>query len=407
MDIRFLIHCIVLGSVYLFLSSVGEMHPVWSAGLKQMVLFAHIKLYYGNRERAVFGGAFIIYVLWETVYCITAFVTFPCVWLWKIEPDTFILDIIVMCMHILIYILIVSVIFKKKRKLVRGFSHSARLGIITCCMILEFAILEFRSTVYRFGEIRSYKILLAAMVFSCIVIGLWILNKREEQKKMQELTSYIHKTREIIPSVGRALGRLKELPGQSEQAELLLEELQAICRTDMQEVHREVSVIKTFESTGCLVLDEQLKSYMEEACEGAFQLDIIVRAPVNEILAAGLVDRYQLLQLIGDLYRNACKVVRKRKEGGHILICFGYNGEGFYEISVYDNGMPFPRYVLEHLGERGITTDGTGHGMADIFAVLKKGHGSFALEQTLPENSIFTKGIRIIFDGKEQVEGVL
>ena len=96
---------------------------------------------------------------------------------------------------------------------------------------------------------------------------------------------------------------------------------------------------------------------------------------------------------MGDLYRNANKVVRRNKGEGRILICFGYNMDGFYELSIYDNGDPFPEYVLEHLGKRGVTTGGRGHGISDIFEALHRGKMSFLLNQVLPKESIFTKGI--------------
>lgn len=406
-DLRFIIHCSVLGIVYLILSDIGETYPVLSCILKLIALLGHVRLYYHNKKNSVFRGVFVIYVLWEMLYVVIAFITFPCIYLWGVELNKSNLDFIIICIvgiHAVICSCITFMLLKKKQKIIQSFSHSAQMGIVICCMILEFAILEFRSMIYHPREIRSYKILLAGIVLSCIVIVLWVLDKREEQKKIRELTSYAHKTREIIPSVGRALKRLKDMSDQLEDAERLLEELQSICQTDMWEVYREVSNIKTFDSTGCFVLDEQLGRYLEEACEHDFQLDIIVRAPVDELLLTKQINRYQLLQLVGDLYRNAYKVVMKRNGGGHILICFGYNMKGFYEISVYDNGAPFPAYVLKHLGERGITTDGTGHGMADIFAVLEDGRGSFDLNQNLPESSIFTKGICIIFDGQARVE---
>ena len=61
------------------------------------------------------------------------------------------------------------------------------------------------------------------------------------------------------------------------------------------------------------------------------------------------------------------------------------------------------RYVLDHLGKRGVTTGGTGHGISDIFEALHRGKMSFFLNQRLPEESIFTKGICITFDGQEKV----
>lgn len=403
-DIKFVIHCILLGVAYLFLGEIGEKQPILSFGLKVSLLFLHIGLCYRNKKISVYRVGFIIYTLWDLLRVLILSIMAPCVYVMNMMQDMVKADITFSCIQFIGYILINHIVLNKKKRFILGLSYNAQMGIFTCCIIVEFVILEFRRMKYNLEDIRLYRILLVGIIFSCIVIVLWILDKREEQKKIRELTSYVHKTREIIPSVGRALKRLEEMPGQSESAERLLEELRSICEADAQGVHQEVSYIKTFESTGCFILDEQLGRYMEEACEKNFQLDIIVRASVDEILETEQINRYQLLQLIGDLYRNAYKVVLKRNGGGHILMCFGYNMQGFYEISIYDNGAPFPVHILNHLGERGVTTDGSGHGMADIFAALKEGSGSFDLNQNMPPNSIFTKGICIIFDGQARVQ---
>ena len=224
-----------------------------------------------------------------------------------------------------------------------------------------------------------------------------------EEAPGQVITSYAHRMREVIPSVGRVLYRLKEVAEYTEISEQIVEELRSIYQTDREETQRKNRSIKTFASTGCIVLDEQLERYLEEACEHKFTLDVIVRAPVNEILTRKWVDRYHLLQLVGDLYRNAYRAILKRREGGNILFCFGYNREGFYEISIYDNGEKFPEYIIKHLGERGVTTGGTGQGLADIFEVLKRSRASFVLNQNIGEHNIFTKGISIVFDGNGKV----
>lgn len=124
---------------------------------------------------------------------------------------------------------------------------------------------------------------------------------------------------------------------------------------------------------------------------------------MKDILKNKDIEIYTLLQIVGDLYRNANKVVRRNRSEGRILICFGYNTDGFYELSIYDNGDPFPEYVLEHLGKRGVTTGGRGHGISDIFEALHRGKMSFLLNQLLPKESIFTKGICITFDGREKI----
>lgn len=248
-----------------------------------------------------------------------------------------------------------------------------------------------------------YKVLLFTIVFGVIVLALWNYDKQQEQKKIQDLTAYSHHTREIIPSMGRALDKIGEMSEHMDQVSQIIEELREICSTDERQTAENAKIIKTFESTGIIALDLQLERYLEEAEKQNFTLDIIVRAPVKDILKSKDIEIYTLLQIVGDLYRNANKVVRKNKSEGRILMCFGYNTDGFYEFSIYDNGNPFPEYVLEHLGKRGVTTDGMGHGISDIFEALHRGKMSYFLNQLLPKESIFTKGICITFDGREKI----
>lgn len=147
-------------------------------------------------------------------------------------------------------------------------------------------------------------------------------------------------------------------------------------------------------------MDGQLERYLEEAAEQGFELDIMMRASVKEILNEKKIELYSLLQVVGDLYRNAYKAVLSNEKQGRILICFGYNWEGYYEISIHDNGPLFPEYVLRHLGERGVTTGGTGHGMADTFEVLERNQISYVLNQDLSEGGVFTKSISLVFDDR-------
>ena len=377
--ISFMISCVIICTMFLLLKCRRELLPLQRLLIELGILLLYIKIYYRKKTGWIFFHTFFLYVLWDLLYMAAILFAYPIVLLTGIKQKSVFEGIVLICGQLLFDLAALFYFRRNPWKLPAQVSWIAKAGIVLVCVQLEFAMLWFRTIPYHAEDMQSYGILLTGILFGCILLALWIADKRNTEKKVQEITSYAHRMREVIPSVGRVLYRLKEVPEYAEISEQIVEELRSIYQTDREETQRKNRSIKTFASTGCIVLDEQLERYLEEACEHKFTLDVIVRAPVNEILTRKWVDRYHLLQLVGDLYRNAYRAILKRREGGDILFCFGYNREGFYEISIYDNGEKFPEYIIKHLGERGVTTGGTGQGLADIFEVLKRSRASFVL----------------------------
>lgn len=238
---------------------------------------------------------------------------------------------------------------------------------------------------------------------SALVIGaLWIIDKRarekQAQEQMQDYIRYEHRMREVLPTVGKALEKMENLSENSEEAAQIIEELKAVCRTDKEITQKEILTAKTFAPTGSPVFDSMLERILQEAAQDGVEVEIIARAKVSELLKAQKIEIGLFLQMFGDIYRNANKAVLKQGDGGRILIYMGYNRSGAYELSISDNGVPFPQHVLEHLGERGVTADGTGHGLADTFSVLDKYKVSFYLKQNPGQNVVYSKTIRLVFD---------
>lgn len=265
--------------------------------------------------------------------------------------------------------------------------------IFAKCIVLAFTGSENE------GIARAY---FSSFPFALAIGALWMINKKAEEKRVREFVKYEHRMREVLPSVGKVLEKMGEMPDNSEEAAKAIAELQAVCRFDEKTTRTEVLAAQTFCSTGNSLLDGMLERYLQEAAQKGRKLDVIVRAPVDAVLKEQEMEIGLLLQMLGDIYRNADKAVSKRGDKGRILLCMGYNQEAEYEISVSDNGEPFLRHVLEHLGERGVTTGGTGYGLADVFEVAEKYKVSFLLEQNLSQNHMFSKTIHLIFDGKNR-----
>lgn len=368
------------------------------------LLSIYIRIQYKKQWSLIMFNVLYAMVAVDVARVLIAISTFPIIVVLGVMPDSLVAEAIISIVAFFWAVLIVHFGSRIKVGVWKNISKGARLGKLLICMMIEGVFLYFKYSRYQSDKIIIYQMMLFIVGFGSIILILWILDKKEEEKKMRDLISYSHKTREVIPTVGRALNRLDELSEHMDKSSELIDELKSICIQDVKEQEKEIATFKTFDTTGSTVLDEQLKRYMEEAQEQEFCLDVIVRAPITELLSSGKIERYKLIQILGDLYRNANKAIKKRGDNGRILICFGYNQEDFFEIAIYDNGELFPESILRHLGERGITTDGTGHGIADVFAELKICRGSFYLDQNLEEGNIFSKGIRIVFDDKSHFE---
>lgn len=342
----------------------------------------------------------MLYIGLEFVNFLIAAISFLAAVVMDIELYTMESEIMSTLFCVLAYIGVILIFRCRGRIDLGDISMTAKIGMFFILMIAETMFLVIRNVEYDSRNTMFYMGAFCAIVFSAIVFLLWIIDKKQEQKKIRELSAYAHRIREVIPSMNRILERMDDMSVLHEQAGEIINELRMICSSDIERTRKEAAGMKTFDTTESLVLDAQLQRYLEEAAEQRICLDIMVRGTVKDILNERKIELYSLLQVIGDLYRNANQAVLMRERNRRILICFGYNMDGYYEVSVHDNGELFAEYVLEHLGERGVTTGGTGHGIADIFEVLEKNQISFVLNQDTKREDIFTKSVCIVFDGR-------
>lgn len=264
------------------------------------------------------------------------------------------------------------------------------------CVAFEFIRSEGKDT-------ASNLVYVVLSLFAFAICCFWIADKLKENDKIQDFIRYEHRTRELVPAMGRAVKKLDILPKESEEADKIRKEVQEICDTDEKLTQEEVLAAKMFATTGYAVLDGMLEQYLQEAMQQGIDLKIIVRTSLKHIVEEQKIEIGLVLQMIGDIYRNAYKVVLERGGEGRIVLCMGYN-QNEYEVSVLDNGRPFSAYVLKRLGKRGVTTGGTGHGLADVFEIADKYQISFVLKQDFPSDHMFSKSVSLVFDGKGRRE---
>ncbi len=160
-----------------------------------------------------------------------------------------------------------------------------------------------------------------------------------------------------------------------------------------------------FSSTGIQMLDLLLCEKLEECRRRCIEMDIFVYAVIDREMRSLGIGNQELLRLFGDLIRNAMRAIVKAADTQRdILVVITYNEQGELEFQFYDNGVPFPKNVLSHLGERRNEEAGTGNGLADMMEILDRVKASLEITPLKNENDIFTKRIRICFDKKAERE---
>lgn len=244
-------------------------------------------------------------------------------------------------------------------------------------------------------------ILVIFTLFGTLWVIDWYLSERERRKLWEDnnrMSQRLHKSKEIIPALNSALSQLK-LNSDSRELDDILEEIHQFCQEQMGENELLDKQCKVFPPTGLHLLDEQIQSFEREAVARGINFDVFVGVPIKNVLKERRIRETDFLTLMGDLMRNAFRAIdRGGKEQGNILLVMGCIGD-ILQVDIYDDGAPFPMFILNEFGKRGNTVGGTGNGIADIMEFLEKHKATFRITE-YQENATYTKGISIIWDGE-------
>lgn len=246
-------------------------------------------------------------------------------------------------------------------------------------------------------------VLLMGIVFGLLWVIDWYLNEHEKRVLWEDnnrMSQRLHRSKEIIPALNATLEQMKSEESYTEFHELL-EEVHQLCKEQMGEDEIEDMIYKSFPTTGIRILDEQILLYEKEAVKKGINFDLFVGIPLAEILKEKEIKELDFLRLVGDLMRNAVRAIEKsQKQRGNILLVMG-SVKGVFQIDIYDDGIPFPLFVLNEFGKRGNTEGGSGHGISDTLEFLESQQATFKLTE-YEEGGIYSKGISIIWNMKNK-----
>ena len=310
------------------------------------------------------------------------------------------------------YITIASVICRilfivflmKESKLFSKLHQAKALFIVKIISIVVLVIDQFMCFAYFTINESFMSVIVACFYMATLFTILWLMDHYKMAKIQdmyaddnRQMSQKLHRSKEIIPMIARYASSLEET-----QDEELRKKLETICRDYGKELGGAEMNADFFETTGIDLADLLLGTKIRECSEQDIELNVFVNTRIDKDMKRMDISDAEIARLLGDLLRNAIHAVSDLEER-MILLMIARDENDRVLIKIYDSGIPFPSYILDHFGERGNTTWGTGNGLADLMGTVNRVHASIEVNTELAPEDVFTKEISICFDGKEKL----
>lgn len=214
----------------------------------------------------------------------------------------------------------------------------------------------------------------------------------------QRMSQEIHRSRDVIDVVSRVVATEDTIDPK------LRQELADFCKSEKQEMFDPDLAASLIGDTGMDLLNALLRDKLCQCRQQDISFEAMIPGRIDTYVNAIGIGEAELLRVINDLVKNAVTAINKTdSEVREILLILAVGPSDCLELCVYDSGVPFPDFILERFGERGNTTTGTGNGLADTANTLRTYDASIEIKAIEPGTDIYTKCVRICFDGKNEI----
>lgn len=315
--------------------------------------------------------------------------------------------------HVLGGIITALLICRAKRTVVQ-FATRYAIGVLILSgslFTLAYELIQGREAMTN----REFNQFVTGVIAFCYAVAIFnCLNERKKQREIQKLlceiktlSAQIHKTKETIPAYHT---RLRELKGMADsfEKEAIAQEIASITEEfaalsdSIKGRSRQEFLTHPLPSTGLSIVDAQLTNEQLEASRHKIDFECSVGAPLTTLIGRYPIPVPELQQIIGDLVSNAIKqTALSGTEEKQVQIFLGDTSDG-YRIQVYDTAAPFSPDILSRIGERGVSTGGTGNGIPDIIEAVRPYRASLVIQEYAPGADDFTKSVSVVFDGAAQ-----
>ena len=261
---------------------------------------------------------------------------------------------------------------------------------------------QFLQMIYIDKDYNLGVVLLLLIYLTMIFTAFMLLQHNRLTAKQQaieednrQMSQRLHRSKDVLGVVSQVVASEDHIDPK------LRKELADFCDDEMNEMQDRTLGVNLIGDTGIELVNVMLQKQMMRCADLNISFDVMIPAPVDGYIQNIGISVTEFMRMLNDLLKNAVKaILSSENEHRELLLIMGDAGADCFEIRLYDSGVPFPPVILEHMGERGNTTDGTGNGLADTIETLGHYYASFAIEPIEPGADIYTKCVHIAFDGR-------
>ncbi len=273
-------------------------------------------------------------------------------------------------------------------------------------MILIGALLMFFKQFFQMAYVDknySFAMIVVLLLYLTMIFTAFMLLQHNrltaKQQAIEEdnrqMSQRLHRSKDVLGVVSQVVASEEHIDPK------LRKELADFCDDEMNEMQDRTLGVNLIGDTGIELVNVMLQKQMLRCADLNISFDVMIPAPIDGYIQNIGISVTEFMRMLNDLLKNAVKaILSSENEHRELLLIMGDAGADCFEIRLYDSGVPFPPVILEHMGERGNTTDGTGNGLADTIETLDHYHASFAIESIEPGTDIYTKCVHIAFDGR-------
>jgi hypothetical protein len=328
-------------------------------------------------------------------------------------------------------VLFIFLLFKIKR-FKNGFSflNNDYLNIVvvsmTIIIIFIYALFYNRYTYFNTSVNYLYILLLFIVIISFILIKQAFIIYQKLKLQNQTLKDYEKELGETNKKLQTALEEKDKIVKSNHEfyhrQEALKNKLDSLTSSAFNsEISEEISAINTridnlsneysnktqilhkLTSTGITEIDDMLSYFQKECNENNIELLFKLDCNINKIVDS-LISRTELETLLGDLLRNSIIAINhSENKNRSIMVVLGIK-DNFYELDIFDSGIPFEIETLINLGLEKCSTHldegGTGIGFITTFETLQNNKASLIITEF--NQNTYIKCIGIRFDNKNQ-----
>ena len=297
-----------------------------------------------------------------------------------------------------IRILCLILIWKKYDWLQRQVKKTAVSVMILIGAFLLF-FQQLMQTAFVTKDYSFVNILILLIYLTMIFTAFMLLQHNRLTAKQQaieednrQMSQRLHRSKDVLGVVSQVVASEDHIDPK------LRKELADFCDDEMNEMQDRALGANLIGDTGIELVNVMLQKQMIRCADLNISFDVMIPTPIDGYIREIGISVTEFMRMLNDLLKNAVKAILS-SENTHreLLLIMGEAGNDCFEIRLYDSGVPFPPKILEHLGERGNTTDGTGNGIADTVETLRHYRASFMIEPIEPGTDIYTKCIHIAF----------